>query len=196
MMKERFWRWYRTIPIVCMLLACVLSAASNLLPSKVIRTVFYPVKYADVIEQASQRYGVDEYLICAVIKCESNWDASATSNAGAVGLMQLMPSTSEAVAKMGSVDSSTYSPDNLTDPTTNIMYGTAYLAYLQKNLSTRDQVIAAYNAGLGSVSKWLANGSDISQHIQYSETASYLVRVNQAYERYKQFYPSGISESQ
>ena len=175
-----------------MLAVCVACAGASLLPTQIVRSVFYPVEHADVIERASQRYGVDEYLICAVIKCESNWDEQAQSSAGAVGLMQLMPSTSEAVAKMGLVDSSAYPPDNLTDAETNIMYGTAYLSYLQKNLSSRDQVIAAYNAGLGSVSKWLANGDDISSQIQYSETASYLVRVNEAYDRYKQFYPDGI----
>lgn len=175
-----------------MLAVCIASAGASLLPTQIVRRVFYPVEHADVIERASQRYGVDKYLICAVIKCESNWDEQAESSAGAVGLMQLMPSTSAAVAKMGLVDSSTYPPDNLTDAETNIMYGTAYLSYLQKNLSSRDQVIAAYNAGLGSVSKWLTNGDDISSQIQYSETASYLVRVNEAYDRYKQFYPDGI----
>ena len=192
MADTRFWRWFRTIPIVCMLAVCIASAGASLLPTQIVRRVFYPVEHADVIERASQRYGVDKYLICAVIKCESNWDEQAESSAGAVGLMQLMPSTSAAVAKMGLVDSSTYPPDNLTDAETNIMYGTAYLSYLQKNLSSREQVIAAYNAGLGSVSKWLANGDDISSQIQYSETASYLVRVNEAYDRYKQFYPDGI----
>ena len=178
-----------------MLVVCLLTALTNFLPEQAFRSFFYPVEYSDVIEEASQRYGVDEYLICAIIKCESNWNADATSSAGAVGLMQLMPSTSESVANMGLVDSTTYDPDNLTDPETNIMYGTAYLSYLQSNLDTQDEVIAAYNAGLGSVTQWLSNGNDISEQIQYAETASYLERVNNAYDRYAEYYPDGISET-
>ena len=77
MADTRFWRWFRTIPIVCMLAVCVACAGASLLPTQIVRRVFYPVEHADVIERASQRYGVDEYLICAVIKCESNWDEQA-----------------------------------------------------------------------------------------------------------------------
>ena len=74
MADTRFWRWFRTIPIVCMLAVCIASAGASLLPTQIVRRVFYPVEHAYVIERASQRYGVDKYLISAVIKCESNWD--------------------------------------------------------------------------------------------------------------------------
>lgn len=193
MREMRFWRWFRTLPLMAMGVLCVLTALVIVAPDALVRQMLFPVKYADLIESASERYGVDEYLICAVIKCESDWDSKATSSAGAVGLMQLIPSTSQEVARLGLVSASAYDPDNLTDPATNIEYGTAYLAYLQSNLSSRDQVVAAYNAGLGAVSGWLSQGEDISNQIRYAETATYLVRVNEAYERYAQFYPNGIA---
>ena len=178
-----------------MLAMCLLTAGVSLAPSGIVRSLLFPVHHAEVIKSASDRYGVDENLICAVIKCESNWDSSAVSSVGAVGLMQLMPSTSREIERLGLVDGNAYDPDRLTDPVTNIEYGTAYLSYLQDHVSSRDEVIAAYNAGLGSVSQWLLNGSDIKSHIEYAETASYLVRVNDAYERYSQLYPQGIENT-
>lgn len=178
-----------------MLAMCLLTAGVSLAPTGIVRSLLFPVHYAEVIKSASQRYGVDEYLICAVIKSESNWDANAVSSVGAVGLMQLMPSTSSEIERIGLIDGGSYDPDNLTDPVTNIEYGTAYLSYLQEHLSSRDEVIAAYNAGLGSVSQWLLNGSDITSNIEYAETAYYLVRVNDAYDRYTQLYPQGIEDT-
>jgi soluble lytic murein transglycosylase len=193
--KVRFFRWYRTIPIMLMLAMCLLTAGVSLAPAGIVRSILFPVHHAEAIKSASQRYGVDEYLICAVIKRESNWDANAVSSVGAVGLMQLMPSTSREIERLGLIDGDSYDPDNLTDPVTNIEYGTAYLSYLQGHLNSRNEVVAAYNAGLGSVSQWLLNGSDITSHIEYAETASYLVRVNDAYDRYAQLYPQGIENT-
>ena len=195
MSDTRFFRWFRTIPIMVMLALCVVTAGIGIAPAKVVRKVLYPVRYAEIIKSASQRYGVDEYLVCAVVKCESNWDPNVTSSAGAVGLMQMMPSTSAEVARLGLVDSRTYNPNDLTDPATNIEYGTAYLAYLQRNLKSQDEVIAAYNAGLGSVSQWTANGGNVNETVQFAATASYLVRVNDAQGRYRQLYPDGIENS-
>lgn len=191
----RFLRWYRTIPITLMAIVCALTFGFSLVPDNLVRSIFYPVKYADIIQEASDRYGVDPYLVCAVIKCESNWNPTVQSDAGAQGLMQLMPATSQELATLGSVDSSTYDPTALTDPTTNIEYGTAYLAYLQANLNATDEVIAAYNAGLGSVSSWQSSGGDISNNITYAETAAYLVRVKDAYAKYQELYPNGITDS-
>ncbi len=193
--SDRFFRWYRTVPIAIMLVFCLVSAGISFAPTGLVRGLLFPVHHASIIKSASQRYGVDEHLICAVIKCESNWDDKAVSGAGAVGLMQLMPTTSSELVRLGLVDGDAYDPNNLTDAETNIEFGTAYLSYLQKNLNTQDEVIAAYNAGLGSVSSWLQNGADVSEQIQYAETAAYLVRVNDAYERYQRLYPNGIEDT-
>ncbi len=178
-----------------MLVVCALTFAADLAPRQIVRQLLFPVSHASQIRDSAERHGVDPYLVCAVIKCESGWDADASSSAGAVGLMQLLPATAQEMARLGLVDSSSFGTGNLTDPATNIEYGTAYLAYLQRTLGTRDEVIAAYNAGVGNVQGWLGGGGEISSKIEYAETSAYLVRVNEAYEHYKELYPEGVSDS-
>ena len=95
---------------------------------------------------------------------------------------------------MGLVRSSAYDPTDLTDPSTNIEYGCAYLAYLSSQCDSTDEVIAAYNAGLGTVESWKeGHPSDFSDAITYPETKLYLQRVNDAYVHYQELYPNGIS---
>lgn len=195
--NARFFRWYRTLPLVLMLCMVLLSVGVNFLPAKLVRSLFFPVTYAERIDDAAARYEVDPHLVAAIIRCESGWNDSAQSEAGAVGLMQLMPDTAKTVSGMGVVDTARFNPNNLTDPATNIEYGTALLAYLQTQLETTDEVIAAYNAGLGTVQGWLeAPGSPgIPDAITYPETRHYLDRVNESVRQYAKYYPSGMSEA-
>jgi len=177
-----------------MALVAAISLGLINLPSNNVRRWIFPVNYQSAILESSERHGVDPLLVCAMIKCESNWNADAVSDAGAVGLMQLMPATSSELAEYGVVDVWAYDPNNLTDPTTNIEYGCAYLGQLQSHLSSTDEVIAAYNAGPGSVEQWLANGGDIADVIDFPETALYLTRVNETYEQYQNLYSETLSE--
>jgi len=186
--RPRFWRWYRTVPILAMALVCALSFGLAGLPQTAMRRLFFPVRHESAIIESSSRHGVDPLLTCAIIKCESNWNEAAVSAAGAVGLMQMMPSTSSELADWGVVDVWSYDPSNLTDPETNIEYGCAYLGQLQTHLGSLDEVVAAYNAGPGSVEEWLSGGGDIADVIGFPETALYLRRVNETYERYQQLY--------
>lgn len=195
--NARFFRWYRTLPLVLMLCMVLLSVGVNFLPAELVRSLFFPVTYAERIDDAAARYEVDPHLVAAIIRCESGWNDSAQSEAGAVGLMQLMPDTAKTVSGMGVVDTARFNPNNLTDPATNIEYGTALLAYLQTQLETTDEVIAAYNAGLGTVQGWLeAPGSPgIPDAITYPETRHYLDRVNESVRQYAKYYPNGMSEA-
>ena len=195
--NARFFRWYRTLPLVLMLCMVLLSVGVNFLPATLVRSLFFPVTYAERIDDAAARYEVDPHLVAAIIRCESGWNDSAQSEAGAVGLMQLMPDTAKTVSGMGVVDTARFNPNNLTDPATNIEYGTALLAYLQTQLETTDEVIAAYNAGLGTVQGWIeAPGSPgIPDAITYPETRHYLDRVNESVRQYAKYYPNGMSEA-
>jgi len=94
-----------------------------------------------MIRDKSNKYGVSEDLIKAVIKTESNGNQGAVSKAGAVGLMQLMPGT----AKILGV--------NPEDPEENIDGGVRYLKNMSKEFNSLDEVLAAYNAGPGSIKK-------------------------------------------
>ncbi|MBO7674419.1 MAG: lytic transglycosylase domain-containing protein [Atopobiaceae bacterium] len=193
--NARFFRWYRVLPLLCIILLLALSLGIDYLPRNTVRGLFFPVSYAERIDNASKRYDVDEHLVAAVIRCESGWNENAQSVAGAVGLMQIMPETARSVAQMGLIDSKKYDPNNLTDPATNIEYGTAWLSYLQSQLSSSDEVIAAYNAGLGAVQGWISakNSPGIPDAITYPETLHYLERVNEALRQYTKYYPNGMS---
>lgn len=182
--------------IVALGLLAVATYTPQVLPVTMQRSTLYPLRHADLIAESAARHGVDPYLVCAVIDSESDWDESASSTAGAQGLMQLMPSTAAEVAEMGLVDSGSYDPKNLLDPATNIEYGCAYLGWLSKNSNSPEQIIAAYNAGPGVVEQWLADGSeddDVAGLVRYPETRHYLSKVKRAYDEYRSLYPEGIA---
>ena len=116
--------------------------------------------FATLIQQASDRYGVNPSLVNAVIRAESNFDASAVSGAGALGLMQLMPGTAQGLGVSDPMD-----------PAQNIEGGVKFLSQLLKKYDGNVQMtLAAYNAGPGAVAKY--NGVP-----PYSETQTYVKRV-------------------
>ncbi|WP_373054822.1 membrane-bound lytic murein transglycosylase MltC [Vibrio salinus] len=117
-------------------------------------------QYADIIRKASQRYGIPEDLIYAIIKTESSFNPYAVSWANAYGLMQVVPKTAgKDVFRLVKHRSGQPSPEYLYNPENNIDTGTAYF-YLLKNkylnninnpLSLEYSMISAYNGGAGGV---------------------------------------------
>lgn len=189
--RSRFFTTWRVVALL-IAIAMALSTALYLRGPNEVRKVFYPLDYQAEIEQASIDHRVSPYLLAAVIKCESDWDAKAKSSAGAVGLMQLMPQTAQHVADLGLVDTERYPVTRLEDPEVNIQYGAAYLRYLVEHYTELEHAIAAYNAGIGTVDEWASEGRNIRDEVKYPETSHYLLRVVRSKEAYEEIYPDAF----
>jgi soluble lytic murein transglycosylase len=127
----------------------------------------YPLHYAPYVRAAAGANHLDPALLAAVIYQESNFRPDARSSSGAIGLMQLTPSTARGIA------GSRFATNDLYDPELNIRYGAWYLANLLYRYDTETLALAAYNAGPGNVDRWRARGVAI----QFPETAAYVKRV-------------------
>jgi len=153
---------------------------------------YYPVHYQAQIADSATRHRISPYLIAAVISAESGWKPGRRSAAGAVGLMQVMPETAHDLAAAGTVDPARFSPSDLSSPTVNIEYGTAYLRFLVDRYHEVETVLAAYNAGLRHADEWKKKGGDIRAAIAFPETKSYVLRVMRNRDRYQRLYPDGF----
>lgn len=133
----------------------------------------------------SKEYELEPALIYSVIKAESDFDKIAVSPSGALGLMQLLPTTAKWIAEeLGEY----YEPNFLFNEDVNIKYGCFYLNYLYDKFGDMDTVICAYNAGETKVRDWLDDGRVNPEKIDYLETKEYLKRVKNFYIIYKNEY--------
>ena len=154
----------------------------------------YPLEYSEFVDGASEDFGVPRRIIYATIKVESNFNASAKSSAGAIGLMQITPATFEEISgKLGDH----YEQGMMFDPETNIRYGAYYLSYLYKYFGDWELVYAAYNAGMGNVSEWLSDSECVDENgklvrIPYQETKNYVKKIKDAELKYSELYPQMI----
>jgi soluble lytic murein transglycosylase-like protein len=123
-------------------------------------------KIEEMIREVSARYRVDPALVRAVMQTESNWNSSAVSRKGALGLMQLVPGTAQQLGV-----------NNAFDPKQNLDGGVHYLhMLLERYNGDLDKALAAYNAGPSAVDR--AGGIP-----RYRETRDYVQKVTDSYFR-------------
>jgi soluble lytic murein transglycosylase len=138
----------------------------------------YPLRYEQIVRAHARNYRLDPALLAAVIYTESKFDASARSDAGAVGLMQLLPDTAKGIAER--TGGARFVLADLDDPEINVRYGSWYLRHLLVKYGDERTALAAYHAGQANVDRWREQGLGI----QFAQTRYYVDKV----ERLKRIY--------
>ncbi|MGV3524847.1 MAG: transglycosylase SLT domain-containing protein [Candidatus Sericytochromatia bacterium] len=143
--------------------------------------LMYPLHYDALQKENAARFGLPQALIAGLTWQESMYMADIKSPAGATGLMQLMPATAREIAPKAGLPG--LNLNQLTDPKVNIRLGSYYLhEQLQRWNGNLMPTIAAYNAGPGAASRWLASFGQLDkdmfvERIPYDETRRYVKQV-------------------
>jgi soluble lytic murein transglycosylase len=151
----------------------------------------YPAGWGDLVAEQASAYGIDPLLMLAIIRQESSFDPQAQSNAQAMGLTQVIPSTARTIAsKLGRDD---FALNDLFKPSVSIQFGAWYVHQLLGEYKGRVfPTWAAYDAGSGNVSRWLQRfGNDpdlLVEQIPFTETQGYLRIVYDNYWHYQALY--------
>lgn len=155
---------------------------------KILR-IYYPDTYSEHVNKYSKKYNIEKEWIFSLIKAESNFKKDSISQSGAIGLMQLMEKTAIEVSNEVGIKEL-----DLNDVDTNIELGTKYFVNLVKYYDGNyNLAIAAYNAGIGTVARWISegiikpDGTDI-ENIPYKETNNYVRKILKNYRMYKELY--------
>lgn len=159
------------MPVQLKMRSFIIAKTPIILPAdeNTVYSMKYYKKYEKLIAQASEEFDVPAPLIAAVIKAESGFNPYAVSGAGAMGLMQIMPETWDA---LGGAQASPFNAGH------NIRLGTKYLRELMVQFRGNLRLtIAAYNAGPGAVQRY-------RRVPPYSETRRYVPKVMRFYRNY------------
>jgi soluble lytic murein transglycosylase len=152
-----------------------------------------PPKFRRWVQDAAKSNGIDESYIWAVIQTESAFRTGAVSFADAVGLMQLIEPTGQAMAKRLGIKGKV-NKRRLREPELNIRLGSHFLKRLSSRFSGHPALMAAaYNAGPGRPKKWTARwpGIEIDAYVEkipFRETRRYVKSVVTAWMRYRALY--------
>ena len=204
----RQWRWLRDLrpPLPAEALAAAELSAQNGLTVDAIRWLrsgfpelgtvelaaapenavgaYLPLRWREALLAASAEAGIEPWLVAAVARQESTFAAHAESPRGAIGVLQLLPSTARVHARaLG------FGPDpDLRDPELNLRIGARELARLERGFGAVEPALAAYNAGETRVRKWLREQPDprrFAELIPIPETYTYVRRVSYLSEAYR-----------
>lgn len=159
-MAHRFRHWRCIVLAAGLLIACP-AAAQDLQPERPNAAI----NIADHVRDASLRFGIPEQWIWAVMRVESAGRVDATSHAGAMGLMQVMPGTWASLTARHGLGGNAY------DPRANIMAGAAYLRDMHDRYGSPG-FLAAYNAGPGRYEQYLRGARGLP-----TETQNYVAKL-------------------
>ena len=171
----------KAIIVIAIILITILVARA------IIIKINYPQKYSEHVEKYAKENNIEKELIYAMIKAESHFQQNAISNKEAIGLMQILESTAQEVAKELEIE---VTKEEIINPETNIALGTKYLSELMEKYGNAKLAIVAYNAGIGNVDSWIEkgtikkDGSNI-ENIPFKETNNYVRKILRDYEIYK-----------
>ena len=152
----------------------------------------YPLSYSEYVEKYAEEYGMDKYVLYAVIKTESGFDPEAVSDTGARGLMQIMETTFDWIKfRLGDGDEISY--DDMFDPEKNIRYGAYLWDYLSEYFGCTETAAAAYFSGIGEVSGWVSDPAYSSDGVHLDtipsrNAAHYVNKINTALDTYRELY--------
>ncbi len=149
----------------------------------------YPLAFIKIIEKLEPKDRVNPLLIISVIRQESRFSPTIRSPVGALGLMQVMPTTAKFAA--GKIGLKKY---ELTDPIDNITLGSWYLKFTHQQVKDNSVLaIAGYNAGPSNVSRWVKEYGtkdldEFVEQIPFEETQNYVKAVLGNYWNYLRLY--------
>lgn len=152
----------------------------------------YPMDYDNYVSVYAQKYDFEPSLIYAIIHTESGFRPNAVSSADAMGLMQIKKDTFE-WAQSRSPEKEKLETAELFNPEINIHYGVLTLSLLRKELNDTPTFLAAYNAGIGNVWRWLkkpecSDDGMTLKYIPYEETRKYIIKIKKAKAMYEKLY--------
>jgi soluble lytic murein transglycosylase len=184
----KWWRKKRWFALLFLVVVMILFSQSDW-----IGRWMYPIHYREDIMVSARNYGVDPYLVAAIIRVETNYKVGKVSKKGALGIMQLMPDTADWVIEQAGFKNVTLQDiEHRAD--IGIEAGTWYLRSLARQFDgNMYAVIASYNAGPGHVRKWLNeqiwDGTyESAGQIPFGETRHYMARVMYYYQKYKKYH--------
>jgi len=155
--------------------------------------MYYPLRYENLIREASDKKRLDPYLVMALIRQESAFNPNAKSWVGATGLMQIMPATGQ---ELGDRVYGSFSTSRLADPEVNVELGTRYLRQVIDLFDGNVELaLAGYNGGPYRIRRWRQENpsqplDEFIEGMPLSETRGYVKRITLLRTSYQELYGS------
>ncbi|MDX1495671.1 MAG: transglycosylase SLT domain-containing protein, partial [Longimicrobiales bacterium] len=154
--------------------------------------VTYPFPYRELVRREAAEWGIDPFMMAAIIRQESAFKADIVSRAGAIGLMQVMPPTGAQLARTHGPDG--FTEESLTKPEVNLHLGAAFFVDMSRRYDNElPLVLSAYNAGPTRATRWrrYPEASDplrFTERIPFTETRGYVKNVRRNLGLYRVLY--------